>query len=184
MAPHACTDLAAIYPDQTDEAHSYSFQAPKTALAPRAVEQIGVFPVKQTKAVTLKKTVAAKKTIHVNDYTDEEITSCWYTEEENETIKAQSLLEASDLLDTEVSDDIDYQKSCFRGLEHYVLHIAEERMAYKTIAVSTVLEEQQLQREEGSDDPEFIAELYAECTSLARVKASILGLNDRLEALH
>ena len=136
---------------------------------------------KKTKSVTFKPTVAARKTIHINNYTAEEIFACWWTDEEHTMIQKRTLLEASALLETEVTEEADYQKSCFRGLELYVKHIAEKGTAHKDAALRAVLQEQSLQREEGSYDPEYIAEIYQDCTSLAREKASFSGVKDSLE---
>lgn len=180
MAPLDDSFRTNIYDDNNE--HSYAFEPAKESLGMNAAP-ILTFSLKKAKSVAFNEKVAAKKTIHINDYTDEEVHACWYTHQENEIIKSESLLESSALLESEAADDDDYGKNCFRGLEHYIKPIAEQRLAHKDAALCAVLEEQELQREEGSFDPEYIAEIYENIASLSGVKSRITGLNDRLEAI-
>ena len=116
--------------------------------------------------------------IHIDDFTPEEFHSCWYSEQEYEEIQAQGLAEASRLC----CKDLDNQ-SVVRGLECFIKEITEASGKTRKATVWSVLEEQQLQREEGSFDPEFISEIYEHQSLLSRVQACITGVNDRLEAM-
>lgn len=54
-----------------------------------------------------------------------------------------------------------------RGLEIFSLTARQVRQEIKHLAWTVVLEEQRLQREEGSYDPDFIADIYSAATKAA-----------------
>lgn len=82
-----------------------------------------------------------------------------------------------------LDDDEDHTEYCRRGVEHRVqCSRSEQRHEQKEAVVWAVLEEQELQRIEGSCDPEFLAEICANLTKLARSNARANGLDDQFAA--
>ena len=126
--------------------------------------------------------------IHINDYTAEEISACWYNDKEFSAIKTQCISQmrtTEPLKQKNVVSIIEdqHESGDARGLEYFIGSVAETRQKTSQMAIWAVLREQYLQREEGSFDPEFISEIYERQSSLARVQACITGVNDRLEAM-
>ena len=169
MAPLFCTSYQAIYSMD----HSYHSEAPNKVF--NAESGCHDLQPKAAKRVSFKESVKARKIIHINDFSSEEVTACWYDEAEYDVIKSLAF--------TEAFGSSDKDPRCLRGLEHFGQPVAEAREENRNSALLVVLQEQQLQRQEGSCDPEYIAQIYEQQCSLARVQANIAGLNDRLEAM-
>lgn len=154
--------------------HAAYWPEPTKELTPRASGPIRCLP-KKSKTVTFKETATARTTTHINDYTAKEIRACWYSDSERSAIRKQVVAEAAAAADDE-------SKVCPRGLEALVGSSAEQRREAKFTAMLAVLQEQELQRDEGSYDPEYIALAYKQCTACCRESALILGFNDQEEA--
>jgi len=126
--------------------------------------------VKPKKSVSFNELVRAKRTIHISDFSAEEVRCCWYKDEDYEVMKQDirfevNLLENDCIIETLSSRKMSHT---LRGLEVFSsTTIGRARREIKRQARNTVLEEQSLQREEGSYDPEFIAEIYSKVTKAA-----------------
>lgn len=141
---------------------------------------------RRRKSISFNERVLAKKTLHLADLTEEETQACWYAEDEFRRIKRDVLFEAN-LLENEFlleQEQGGNGKYCPRGLEHLTTLGAEQRSANKRQSLSVVLEEQKLQREEGSYDPAFIAEIYANAVVHCRDAALAYAEQDRLAAIY
>ena len=70
-------------------------------------------------------------------------------------------------------DDDKANGFCRRGLIKHLPDVAQERSEYKLYARNVVLDEQELQADEGSFDPDYIAMIYSEasCEALAVAQA-------------
>lgn len=119
---------------------------------------------KTRKSVSFHQVVKAKKTIHVNDLSAEELRAYWYKSEDYESMKKDARFEA-DLLENgclvEHESSCTVMKRCRRGLDVFTRMGSKQRSETKRRGHAIVMEEQDLQREEGSNDPEYIAEVYA-----------------------
>ena len=104
----------------------------------------------------------------------------WYSRKELEQIKAESIRtilrhQKHNLYGTAPNPDDD-----LRGLETKVPSSDRQRQCIevRNTAKEAVFEEQTLQRDEGSIDPDWIAELYAAETAPAAHAARIRGIQD------
>ncbi len=121
---------------------------------------------KPSKSVSFKEVVKAKKTIHVTNFSAEEVKSCWYTDEDFEIMKREVRFEV-DLFENDCLDEKDNMRRSMRGLRMFTSAGGKLRRESKRRARNAVLKEQELQRKEGSNDPEYIAEIYAMATKRA-----------------
>ena len=165
MPPHTFFEIQSLF-SFAAEHDACKVQPPKSPLTPK-------------KSVTFNEKVRAKKTIHFADYSDEEIRVCWYDDCDYRRIKNDVKFEAS-LLENDCLDDDDSSKYCSRGLSHLTTKGAKQRSANKRRGLALVLEEQNLQQEEGSNDPEYIAEIYASSTASCQAVARRVAEQDFL----
>ena len=166
MPPHTAYFTSSVTLDvscqNADPLYSSSKQGPLSGVAEPVVYGI------QRKSVSFNEVVRAKKTVHITDFSAEEIRCCWYKDADYEEMKRDLHLEVN-LLE---NDCLVEKPSCMthstRGLEMFSSTIiGRARREIKCHARKAVLEEQRLQREEGSYDPEFIAEIYSGVTKAA-----------------
>lgn len=134
----------------------------------RVVNGISCCPPKPRKSVSFNQVVRAKRTIHISDFTAEEIRSCWYKGQEYEVMKQDLRFEVKLLENDCFIENPSRMTHTSRGLEFFSSTMnGRARRETKRHARNAVLEEQRLQREEGSYDPEFIADIYSAVTKAA-----------------
>ncbi len=121
---------------------------------------------KPSKSVSFNEVVKAKKTIHVANFSAAEVKSCWYTDEDFEMMKRAVRFEVN-LLENDCLEEKDNMRRSMRGLRMFTTAGGKFRRESKRRARNAVLKEQELQRKEGSNDPEYIAEIYAVATNRA-----------------
>ena len=124
---------------------------------------------KHIRRVTFAKTGTAMRVRHINDYRPSEKRNCWYTPAENRAIRDDVMDNIAALRQvinsksktTEAQDGI-----VRRGIECRMREAVEARQDLKRRITLVVLEEQRLQRDEGSNDVEYIAMMYGrQCVS-------------------
>lgn len=120
-------------------------------------------PTKPRHAVRFEPRVRCRKAIHLNDFTEDELSACWYSHKEFMSMKAE-VRYTSGLIEAGLLDD-DSENYCRRGADAHSPEEVRQRRLIKQAVRTAVLEEQTLQWREGSCDPEFIAEV-------SRVKSS------------
>lgn len=143
--------------------------------------------VKNSASSTLPPKPNNKKRIHWNykvvkrrhhrlcDLSDEEKEAVWYTANDTKIILAMAKVTVKMMMKGEICDDIDY---CSRGLEGKTPSGAKRRQKNKQILRKALLEEQEIQREEGVYDPEYLAELSIFYSKDVCVAAYNTGLSD------
>jgi len=144
----------------------------KRQLLPLVSDPVTVVALK--KAVAFNEVVKAKRTIFIADFNAVELGSYWYDSNELTSMKNDvrfqaKLLEQGGLFQTK--SHIGGARYCYRGLEMFTPAGARYRSETRRKGQELVLVEQNLQREEGSDDPEYIAEIYASAANEARLAA-------------
>lgn len=137
----------------------------------------------QRKSVNFNERVRAKKCLHYTDFSDEEVKAYWYTEEDFKTMKNAVRFEVNLLENGCLDPNTTSTQYCCRGLENFTPEGIKRRMSNKNHCFAVVLEEQHLQREEGSFDQEYIAEIYEKAVASARRAALVLALQDRADAM-
>jgi len=117
--------------------------------------------LKVPKSVAFDQVVRAKKTIHIANYTQEELIACWYTNHEQREMKRKARHIAKNIAraDRATPDDRDEDEECTLGLEILADSGCSIRSMNRSRHIAAVLEEQHLQYIEGSDDPDYIAEI-------------------------
>jgi hypothetical protein len=123
----------------------------------------------------------------LNLYSDLEISSCWYSSEEFESMRAAVGDAARCLEKTGIVRMIQKEEGdedfCRRGVERFTRTESLERRKDKDAGLDAVLDEQYMQNGEGFEDPEYIAHLYKIASRSAKRKAHAIGVMYALEAL-
>ena len=119
-----------------------------------------------------------KDTIHLNDLKREaNLDNIWFSQEETQAMISQ----CRDLVES-IESGQPVEEECTRGLECYVPSAKSNRQQIIMEALDAVLDEQDLQRHEGINDPELLADLYFfrsyKCSDAARE----VGLRDSFES--
>lgn len=148
--------------------------------------EMDVNPIK-TEFLVTKKSVSfrheiaqCQETLHVNDYTDEELFSCWYIAKDFEQMKKEEK-PALRLLKKGLYPG-DNNELCSRGLEYRYKQGAEQRRNNKAMGWMSVLEEQMMQANEGVRDDEALSRVYIAVNQHTRSTAYTTGLMDELDA--
>jgi hypothetical protein len=173
MPPHTTCNANIVVSNSAEHA--------ETCLAPSSKGPLTPLPKATGKSVSFNERVWAKKTIHCNDFSEEEIQSYWYCDEGFRRIKREVKFEAN-LLENQCIEESS-KKYCSRGLEYFTHSGSKVRRINKSRARSLVMEEQELQRDEGSNDPEYIAEVYAFVAADCKADARAFAQLDRLHAM-
>ena len=118
--------------------------------------------------------------IHINDYTDDEISSTWYTSEELKQIKAQAKSTINKVIK---GIPIEPTKDCIQGLETYTTEGQRVKYQQRLDAMDAVLDEQEIQREEGYTNVDAIADSYYSVTYYSQVAAHGRGLQYHAESI-
>ena len=134
---------------------------------------------RRARKVSFLPTVLIRKTIHIDDYTDDEIASAWYNKTEMETIisdiKTTLLLTEEEGISAVNSDP---QRCTRRGLESYTPEGQRLKERSRMGAKHAVFDEQEFQDETGILDPELLADLYYERTRFSEARARVMGRSD------
>ena len=125
-------------------------------LAPKPLTEENVQRARKT--VSFSSKVHVRATLHINEYTNEEIHATWFNAGEFETIK-KDVKFALDLFQAGLLDE-DSESYCRRGLEYRTKIGMRRRMMNKELARSVVLDEQERQWTFGLDDAAEIARIY------------------------
>lgn len=168
MPPHSAYFTTSVTLDINCQNADPCYQSSKGPLSATVVEPVVYETHKQHKTVSFHEVVKAKKTIHISDFSAEEIRSCWYKDEDYEVMKRDVRFEVNLLENDCLVENQSVMTRTARGLGIFSSSTAGRiRRETKRRACNAVLEEQRLQREEGSYDPEFIAEIYSILTKTA-----------------
>ena len=132
-------------------------------------------PTRATRTVSFSPDVHVKRTLHINNYSDDEITATWFNETDFQRIHQEISVTVQMM---ERSEPIDHNKYCSRGLEFRTRVGAHQRLQNKVDARDAVLTEQDLQWNEDIDDPEMLADVYRDISRCCIVSAHMAGLFD------
>lgn len=105
--------------------------------------------------------VQKKRHIRIQDMELEERQNIWYTEADSKLILAMAKVTVKMIMKEEACDDIDY---CSRGLEGKTPAGSKRRQKNKMKVRRAVLEEQDIQRDEGIINPDFLGEVSRMCS--------------------
>jgi hypothetical protein len=129
--------------------------------------------------VVFNRDVYVQETIHVNDYSDDEMDATWYTRDDFKNQKAEFAITVRMLATNRYSGDDDIH--CARGLEYRHREGAKERQKNKLNGLMSVLEEQERQQLVGEENDEKISQAYVQANYHCRHAALEMGLFDEDE---
>lgn len=133
-----------------------------------------------SKVVSFNERCRAKYTIHIDDYTDEEYFSCWYTPEELAEMKYNLLETLHRLERNEIVDEI---TDTFRGLETHTKTGKRDKGRSRTVAIETVVGAYYSHANDGKKlDEHDIAGAYKECNKASELVAYLNALEDQVTA--
>jgi hypothetical protein len=137
---------------------------------------------KQVRKVSFNNRVAVRKTLHITNYTNDEVEACWYNARETEEIRRhiRSILMVMESGDAEADDGVEL---CRRGLECFTFEGMKGRKRRRNRAKAAVFEEQDRQYDADEEmDDEKIAKAYMKRTRSSRDIGLILGIVDERNA--
>jgi hypothetical protein len=111
---------------------------------------------KPKKSVRWNHRVEKKRHHRLQDLSNEEKEAVWYTENDSKLILAMAKVTVKMMMKGEPCDDIDY---CSRGLEGKTPAGSKQRQKNKLKVRKALLEEQEIQRDEGIHDDEYLAQV-------------------------
>jgi len=120
-----------------------------------------------------------ESTLHLDDYTDEEIEATWYQLDELKEIKRSRKALVKRM---EAGEELDECEDCVRGLETKTKTGNRLRQSEILAASAAVLDEQDLQDEKGEVDLDMIATVYRMYTRHSQSQAESRGKADAEEA--
>lgn len=131
------------------------------------------------KSVSFLPSVLVYRTLHINDFTDEEIEKTWYGADEmativNECVKTIASMDNNQGISSEQS---------FRGLEVRTPEAQKKRTAHRFCAIDAVLGEQEAQWQNEENDIQKIRQIYLAYSKLSEAEAYRFGLQDAKEAM-
>jgi hypothetical protein len=127
-----------------------------------------------TKSLTFAPTVRVQKIIHINEFTDEEVSACYYHKEEMHRVKLELKATVQMFQDGELEKDTSHFTK--RGTEHRTPDAVKRRNRNKQMAAYAVFEEQEDQWDDGVLDPEVLASIYQAASSHCQVAAHKMAL--------
>lgn len=110
----------------------------------------------ERKSIRWNHRVEKKRHHRLQDLSDEEKEAVWYTESDTKIILAMAKVTVKMMMKGEPCDDVDY---CSRGLEGKTPTGSKQRQKNKLKVRKALLLEQEMQREEGVHDPEYLAQV-------------------------
>jgi hypothetical protein len=134
---------------------------------------------KSPRSVSFAPQVDSQSSLHLNDYTEEEIKTSWYSNDEYKMVKLACRVTVSVVAQGELLPP----DQCFRGLEHKTKEGMQTRMMSQIHSLSAVMDEQDRQRKEGEQDDVHLALVYMNDTAQCMAAAHCMGLNDQRMSL-
>ena len=137
------------------------------------------------KCVTFAPHARAKRHLHVNDFTPEELEACWFDAEDFECIKdechaiALVLCSSSSSSSNFLLQDNDRLGFCKRGIEHLTQIGSKRRLKNKVTGWDAVLDAQQ---DMIVSDPTYIAKAYYPISYECLIAAHARGLQDEKDS--
>jgi hypothetical protein len=156
--------------------------ASQPTLASISAETCSTKAAPPTKCVVhFEERVWVRRTLHLHEFSDDEIDAYWYSDQEfmnmREELRLAAELIHQGLLET------DNTNHCRRGADSHTPLQARLRRKIKRAVIAAVLGEQELQWEEGSSDPDFIAEVSTIKSARSRAAGREMGLEYEFDAM-
>lgn len=129
-------------------------------------------PLPQRKEVSFKANARAKRCLHLNNYTDEEIASTWYSRDELDEVRHEARLSVEIIVVAGRGEaNLDVEEYCLRGIEFLTLEGAKHKMENKMAAWDALFDEQDLQLEDGTSDLDMLSMVYFDASYHTQLEA-------------
>lgn len=129
--------------------------------------------------VTFYKDVTVREIVHIDDISDKEKKSTWYTRHDVKRFRVKLYRDVLKLKNGATKDDKDL---ILRGLECRTEEGLKTRRKNICDSINAVLDEQDVQYESSCHNEEKIRKIYKEKTYRCELAAQRLGASDALEA--
>ena len=134
---------------------------------------------KKALSVTFAPRAKVRWALHINEFSDFEFESCWYSDVEFRAMKRSVRKFAKLAVESGKWDEDEFS---MRGLEVYTMEGARRRMQNKVMGRDVVLDEQDLQKEHGRWDPDSISEAYQKVSKPCQALAQEMAQKDQADA--
>jgi hypothetical protein len=169
-----------IIPSNTNYMLEISYESTKSKANASMTTKTQKRSRKDDRRIRFNDSVRIQETIHINNLSNEEIASTWYSEYEYKQIKegVNSLVAAVKSGKYEGDSD----KDCLRGLERRLKKNSLRRQKIKMYGMMVVLGEQEEQVITGKYDENIIAKAYMSVSRQCLALAHKVALIDEVEA--
>jgi hypothetical protein len=147
-----------------EQEESFNNEFVETSLEPKA-----------ERTVSFCATVNIRFSLHINDYTNYEVDNCWFAPGDYKEMKRETRYTV-DLIERNIK--FEEEQCCRRGLERRTEEATAVRLAERAAATGAVLDEQDIQTDEGIYDPEMIAIVYADRVYHSKMAAYLTAVSD------
>jgi hypothetical protein len=135
------------------------------------------------KCISFAENIQIRETLHIDEYSAEEVQATWYTKRELQDIKNAIRDVVTQNFSKDKTNSIQEEESCNRGFEGFSKYGAAQKKKNKMDAAMALFSEQECQKDYGIVDDEALALLYASCTRHCQAVAHSRALQDELVAL-
>jgi hypothetical protein len=132
-------------------------------------------PISTKKSVSFHEKVRARVSLHINDYSAEEIQATWLNAADMQRIRREMRYTVQMMKFGSSFDENEYS---IRGLEHGTSEGSQSRRKNRSEAVKAVLNEQYRQVAGDSIDEQDLAKVYKVCASPCQIAAQLSALLD------
>ena len=186
MPPLSC-DVSPYYGDDLSSCCSAQQRTNAKSSKPLTEQVTASLPKssRRKRSVTFMGLVKVKNTLHIKDYTKEEVSAAWYNESESSTIKFTTKVVVSQMeraTKKKGGEPVDEDTVSTRGLEGRTRKGQKKKFNARQEAQCAVLDEQYRQYAMDDFDPDHLALLYKECTYQSAIEAQRIGKQDEFAA--
>jgi hypothetical protein len=127
-----------------------------------------------TKSLTFAPKIRVRNSLHINEFTDEEVAASYYHKEEMHRVRLE--LKSTVQMFQVGALETDTPHFTKRGTEQRTPEAVQRRSRNKQMAAYAVFDEQEDQWDDGVLDPEVIASIYQAASSHCQVAAHKMAL--------
>jgi hypothetical protein len=128
-----------------------------------------------TKSLTFAPKIRVRKIIHIDEFTDEEVSACYYHKEEFDRVRLELKATVQMFQVGELEKDTTHFTK--RGTEHRTPDAVQRRNRNKQMAAEAVFDEQENQWADGVIDSEVLASIYQAASSHCQIAAHNIALD-------
>jgi hypothetical protein len=135
----------------------------------------------QQRSVSFNDAVLGIDTLHVNNYTDEEVFNTWFTQREYKEMKREIKVTVAMIENkSNFAEGVNFSS---RGLEDKTADTIVQKVEHRYFAMDAVLDEQDRQQDAGICDPHKLSLVYTEYSFISHMAAFLMAATDEKIAL-